>query len=67
MAERKLHALAHARAGDKGDRLNISLIAYAPELFALLRDQVGEQEVAALFAHRHPSAVTRYVLPKLTR
>ncbi len=65
MAERSLHALAHARAGDKGDRLNISLIAYAPELFALLCEQVTEDAVAGLFAHRHPSAVARYVLPKL--
>jgi hypothetical protein len=60
-----LHTLAHARTGDKGDRLNISLIAYAPELFPLLRDTVTEQVVWALFAHRQPSEVQRYVLPKL--
>ena len=65
MAERQLHAIAHARAGDKGDRLNISLIAYAPELFPVLRDQVTEDAVAGLFAHRRPTSVTRYVLPKL--
>jgi hypothetical protein len=65
MAEMRLHALAHARSGDKGDRLNISLIAYAPELFPLLVDTVTESVVAALFAHRKPSAVKRYVLPKL--
>ena len=65
MRDVRLHLLAHARAGDKGDRLNISLIAYAPELFSLLRDQVTEARVAALFAHRQPTAVRRYVLPKL--
>lgn len=65
MAECKLHALAHSRAGDKGNCLNISLIAYAPELFPLLRDAVTEGVVADLFAHRHPTSVTRYVLPKL--
>jgi hypothetical protein len=65
MVERELHAIAHARAGDKGDRLNISLIAYAAELFPLLRDQVGEKELAALFAHRHPTKIARYMLPKL--
>ena len=65
MPELPLHALAHARAGDKGDRLNISLIAYAPELFPLLRETVTEGVVAALFAHRQPTAVQRYVLPKL--
>ncbi|MGH8811825.1 MAG: AtuA-related protein, partial [Advenella sp.] len=26
----KLHEIAHARAGDKGNRLNISLIPYDP-------------------------------------
>jgi hypothetical protein len=66
MAKLKLHALAHARAGDKGDRLNISLIAYAPELFPLLRDKVTEKVVADLFAHRHPTSVQRFALPKLS-
>ena len=65
MAEMLLHALAHARAGDKGDRLNISLIAYAPELYSLLRDAVTETVVQELFAHRRPTAVKRYLLPKL--
>ena len=65
MPELPLHALAHARAGDKGDRLNISLIAYAPELFPLLCETVTENVVNALFAHRQPTAVQRYVLPKL--
>jgi hypothetical protein len=65
VAELMLHAIAHARAGDKGDRLNISLIAYAPELFPLLREQVTENAVAVLFAHRRPTAVRRYALPKL--
>jgi hypothetical protein len=65
MREMPLHALAHARAGDKGDRLNISLIAYAPEIYPLLRDAVTESVVQELFAHREPSAVKRYLLPKL--
>jgi hypothetical protein len=65
MPEMPLHQIAHARAGDKGDRLNISLIAYAPELYPLLRDTVSEEVVRALFAARRPSAVQRYLLPKL--
>ena len=28
-----LHAIAHARAGDKGNVSNISLIAYLPEAY----------------------------------
>ena len=65
MPEMPLHSLAHARAGDKGDRLNISLVAYAPELFPLLQDAVTENVVLKQFAHRRPTAVKRYVLPKL--
>jgi hypothetical protein len=65
MPEMPLHQIAHARAGDKGDRLNISLIAYVPELYPLLRDTVSEEVVRALFAARRPSAVQRYLLPKL--
>lgn len=60
-----LHRLAHSRTGDKGGTANISLIAYAPELFPLLVEQVTEERVYELFQHRHPSAVRRYVLPKL--
>jgi hypothetical protein len=60
-----LHALAHARTGDKGNRSSISLVAYDPADWPLLVEQVTEQRVAALFAARRPTAVTRYLLPRL--
>ncbi|MCU0983752.1 MAG: hypothetical protein MUC89_02265 [Acetobacteraceae bacterium] len=60
-----LHAIAHARTGDKGNRLNCAVIAYAPEAFPILQGQVTEARIATLFAHRHPSRVTRYLLPRL--
>ena len=60
-----LHRLAHSRTGDKGSTANISLIAYTPEIFPLLVAQVTEEKVRELFCHRNPSAVRRYVLPKL--
>jgi len=60
-----LYRLAHGRTGDKGNRSNISVIAYRPEDFALLVAQVTESRVAEAFAHRRPSRVKRYVLPKL--
>ena len=65
MPDMRLHALAHGRSGDKGDHLNISLIAYAPEVFPLLVETVTESAVAALFTYRSPSVVRRYVLPRL--
>jgi hypothetical protein len=60
-----LHELAHARTGDKGDRINISLIAYRPEDYALLVEQVTEERVAQHFAHRRPTQVQRFLLPQL--
>lgn len=60
-----LHAVAHARAGDKGNRSNVSLIPYLPETFVHLVEQVTEARVLAVFAHKGATRVTRYLLPKL--
>ena len=60
-----LHRLAHGRTGDKGDRSNISVIAYRAGDYELLVEQVTEARVAELFAHRRPTAVKRYLLPRL--
>ena len=60
-----LHRIAHARAGDKGDRLNVAVIAYRRDWYPLLVEQVSVARVAQLFAHRRPKAVQRYELPKL--
>ena len=63
--ETRLHEVAHARAGDKGNRSNISLIPYQAETYPLLLEQVTEARVLALFAHKGASRVTRYELPNL--
>lgn len=60
-----LHRLAHARAGDKGERLNLALFAYDPRHYDTLLAQVTEARVQALFAHRGVSRVRRYPLPGL--
>jgi hypothetical protein len=60
-----LYRLAHGRTGDKGDRSNISVIAWHPALWPVLVDQLTEAVVAERFAHRRPSAVKRYLLPEL--
>jgi hypothetical protein len=60
-----LYQLAHGRAGDKGNTSNISVIAWNQSCFELLVSQVTEVKVGAWFGYRHPSKVTRYVLPKL--
>ncbi len=60
-----LHEVAHARAGDKGNRLNVSVIAYHPDLWPLLLAQVTAGRVHGLFRHRGATVVTRYELPNL--
>lgn len=60
-----LHRLAHGRTGDKGDRSNISVIAWHPAFWSLLVEQVTEETVARQFAHRRPASVRRYLLPRL--
>ncbi len=60
-----LHEIAHGRAGDKGNRLNVSIVAYAPELWPLVLAQVTEEKVHALFRHRGATRVVRYTLPNL--
>jgi len=60
-----LYKLAHARTGDKGNRSNISVIAYRQEDFSLLQKELTEEKVKAHFGFRNPSAVKRYELPHL--
>ena len=60
-----LHAIAHARAGDKGNRSNISLFPYDPAHYAALAAQVTEAVVLDLFRSRGATSVTRYDVPNL--
>ena len=65
LVEVALHAVAHARAGDKGNRLNISLFPSDPSLYATLAEQVTAERVHALFRHRGATGVRRYELPNV--
>lgn len=60
-----LHAIAHGRAGDKGNRSNISVIGYRSEAFPVLVEEITEERVRNLFAHKGASSVTIYPLPNL--
>lgn len=60
-----LHAIAHGRAGDKGDTSNISIIAYREAAWPILLEQVTEARVAEAMAHLGAGHVTRYALPNL--
>jgi hypothetical protein len=61
----KLRELAHARAGDKGDVSNISVIAHEPGDYAFLADHVTVERVQAHSADIVQGRVERYELPAL--
>ncbi len=61
----RLYDLAHARAGDKGNISNISVIAYDPADYERLRRQVTPERVKAHFAGVVRGAVERYEVPRI--
>lgn len=60
-----LRQIAHGRSGDKGNRSNLSLFAYKPEHFEILRDQVTPARLKAEFGSLLQGQITRYELPHL--
>ncbi len=65
MAKRRLIELAHARSGDKGDRVNIGLIAKRPEDYPVLVREVTAERVKEHFAAVCKGRVERFELPNL--
>jgi len=65
MSEVTLHEIAHARTGDKGNRVNVSVIAYRQEDYPLLVVQVTAERIRHLFQARGAGTVRRYELPLL--
>jgi hypothetical protein len=62
---RKVYELGHARAGDKGNTSNVSVVAYNDAAWRILREQLSVERVMAAYAHVAKGPVTRYELPKL--
>lgn len=60
-----LREIAHARAGDKGDTSNIGLIAYRPEYYSLIVEQVTVERVRAHFGALVKGPITRYLMPNV--
>ncbi|HWS42743.1 MAG TPA: hypothetical protein VN421_06605 [Pseudoflavonifractor sp.] len=61
----KLWEIAHSRTGDKGDISNVSLIAYDPKDFDLLREKVTAEKVKTHFNGIVKGEVVRYELPNI--
>lgn len=66
MTKVQLVHLAHARSGDKGDTANVGVIAYDPDHYGLLREQLTPEAVKAHFGSMVKGDVERFELPNLS-
>jgi hypothetical protein len=60
-----LREIAHARAGDKGDTSNIGVIAYRPEFYPVILEQVTVDRVGRRFRGLVHGPIRRYELPNV--
>ena len=65
MTRMKLREIVNARAGDKGNRLNLAVVCRDPRDYAAVASALTAERVAQVFAARKPAKVVRYDLPKL--
>jgi len=65
MKEIQLIEIAHARSGDKGDTVNIGLIAHKEEYYDILVSSVSVERVAEHFGNICFGHVERFELPNL--
>ncbi len=60
-----LSRIAHTRSGDKGDTVNIGVIAYRASDYPVLVREVTAQRVKSWFGDRVKGPVERFELPNL--
>jgi hypothetical protein len=63
--KRSLREIAHTRSGDKGDAVNIGLIALDPRDYGLLAREVTAERVKLHFGELCRGKVERFELPNL--
>jgi len=61
----KLKDIAHSRTGDKGDIINISVIAFDEKDYPIIQKQVTTAKVKRFLGETVQGEVVRYELPKL--
>jgi hypothetical protein len=61
----RLYAIAHGRSGDKGDTVNVGVIARRPEFYDFIRELLTVERVQAHFGAMVRGGVERYELPNL--
>ncbi|MGX7706638.1 AtuA-related protein [Methylobacterium sp. Gmos1] len=60
-----LQHVAHVRSGDKGNTSNITVIAYEPDLYPYLKEQLTAERFKAFYAGMVTGKVTRYAVDRL--
>jgi hypothetical protein len=61
----QLYRIAHGRSGDKGDTVNVGVIALKPEFWPLIREQLTTERVKQHFGDLVKGGVDRFELPNL--
>jgi len=65
MTRVQLVHLAHARSGDKGDTVNVGIIARREEFYPIMLEQVTAERVKQHFGEMAKGSVERFELPNL--
>jgi hypothetical protein len=60
-----LQHVAHTRSGDKGNTSNIAVIAYEPEFYPLLKEQLTAERFKQFYSGVITGKVTRYEIDGL--
>lgn len=61
----RLHEIAHARAGDKGNTSNVSVWVYDPGDYPLVKAQLTPERIKDAYRELIRGTVTRYALDQL--
>jgi len=65
MARIRLHEIAHARSGDKGDSSNVGVFVFTQDAYEVLARELTAERVKAHFGRLVKGRVDRYELPNL--
>jgi hypothetical protein len=60
-----LREIAHSRTGEKGDDVQLSVIAYREDEYPVLRDQVTVEAVQSIYGPILESTIDRYEVPSI--
>jgi hypothetical protein len=61
----KLHRIAHARAGDKGNTSNVSVWVYNPDDYATVKAQLTPERIAAAYPELILGTIERHEMDHL--